>query len=149
MDIRVDGYRSTNEDWLTAHRIPFDELPPITDEEKQVAKKLGISAEEYLRSRYAGDLSRKELERRAEVVGALLERWLIQRGLSGTVVGVWLKTLEGRFRVEIERPDGIQIVFLKEDLINDLLDSGSREAQEGLDRLLAANFGFSEAAQAS
>jgi len=149
MDIRVDGYRSTNEDWLTAHRIPFSELPPITAEEQQVAERLGISAEEYVRSRYAGDLSRKELERRAEVVGTLVERWLSQRGFSGTVVGVWLKTLEGRFRVEIERPDGIQMVFLKEDLINDLLDSGSREAQENLDRLLTANFGLSEAAQAS
>jgi hypothetical protein len=27
---RVDGYRSTNENWLTAHRIPSSELPPIT-----------------------------------------------------------------------------------------------------------------------
>jgi hypothetical protein len=149
MEIRVDGSRSTNENWLTAHRIPSSELPPITPEEEQVAEKLGISAEEYLRSRVAGDLSRGELEKRAEVVGNLVGRWLSQRGLSGTVVSVWFKTLEGKFRVEIAGPDGIQLLFLKEDLVSDLLDGGSREAQESLDRVLTANFGRAEATQAS
>jgi hypothetical protein len=149
MEIRVDGYRSTNEDWLTAHRIPSSELPPITPEEKQVAEKLGISPEEYLRSRYAGDLSRAELEKRATVVGNLLDLWLSSRGLSGTVLSVWLKTFEGKFRVEIAGPEGVQLVFLKEELIDDLLDSGSREAQESLDRLMTANFGRAAATQAS
>jgi len=149
MEIRVDGSRSTNENWLTAHRIPSSALPPITPEEEQVAEKLGISAEEYLRSRVAGDLSRGELEKRAEVVGNLVSRWLSQRGLSGTVVSVWFKTLEGKFRVEIAGPDGIQLLFLKEDLMSDLLDGGSRESQESLDRVLTANFGRAEATQAS
>jgi hypothetical protein len=149
MEIRVDGYRSTNEDWLAAHRISASELPPITEEEQQVAEKLGISAEEYLRSRYAGDLSRGELEKRARVVGSLLSRWLSVHGLSGTVLSVWLKTFEGKYRVEIAGPDGIQLVFLKEDLVNDLLDSGSREGKESLDRLMTANFGRAEATQAS
>jgi hypothetical protein len=149
MEIRVDGYRSTNENWLAAHRIPSSELPPITLEEEQVAEKLGISAEEYLRSRVAGDLSRGELEQRAEVVGNLVNRWLSQRALSGTVVSVWLKTLEGKFRVEIAGPEGIQLLLLKEDLISDLLDAGSREAQGSLDRLLTANLGRAEATQAS
>jgi hypothetical protein len=149
MEIRVDGYRSTNENWLIAHRVPVGELPPITPEETQVAEKLGIPAEEYLRSRYAGDLSRGELEKRAEVVGNLVERWLSQRGLSGTVLSVWLKTFEGKFRVEIAGPEGVQLLFLKEDLIDGLLDSGSREAQESLDRLMTANFGLAEATRAS
>src|SRR5258708_2643565 len=145
----VGGYRSTNEDWLAAHRIPSSYLHPITAEEKQVAERLGISAEEYLRSRYAGDLSRRDLEKRAEVVGGLIERWLSRHGLTGTVESVWLKTLEGKYRVEVAGPEGIKLVFLKEDLIDDLLDSGSRAAEESLDRLLTANFGLAEAAQAS
>jgi hypothetical protein len=149
MEIRVDGYRSTNENWLTAHRIPSSELPPITPEEEQVAEKLRISPEEYLRSRYAGDLSRGDLEKRAEVVGNLVAQWLSRHGLSGTVVSVWLKTYEGKFRLEIAGPEGIQMLFLKEDLIDDLLDSGSREAQESLDRLLTANFGRAEVTQVS
>ena len=149
MEIRVDGNRSTSENWLTAHRLPSSELPPITPEEEKVAEKLGISPEEYLRSRYAGDLSRGDLEKRAKLVGNLLNRWLSSRGLSGTVTSVWLKTFEGKFRVEIEAPDGMKILFLKEDLIDGLLDSGSREAQESLERLLTANLGHAEATQAS
>ena len=149
MEIRIDGSRSTSENWLFAHTVPSSKLPPITPEEQSVAEKLGISAEEYLRSRYAGDLTRDQLKKRAETVGGLVERWMSHRGVSGRVVAVWLKTFEGKFRIEIDGSEGSQLIFISEDLINDLLDAGSRGAQEDLDRLLAANFGLAEPAKAS
>jgi hypothetical protein len=141
MEIRVDGYRSTGEDWLLAQRISMSELPAITDEEAQVAGKLGISPEDYRRSKYAADLSRSALEQRASVVGRIVSDWLQEHHRPGKVVAVWLKTLEGKFRVEVADRTGSQLIFVQEELIDDLLECGSLEARDDLDRLLAANFG--------
>jgi hypothetical protein len=140
MDIRVDGYRSSNEDWIKAHQVPADALPPITEEESLVAGKLGISAEGYQRSKYAGDLSRPALEQRADVVGEIVAEWLRERRVSGEVVGVWLRTFEGKYRVEVKLHDGSKLIFIREELVDDLLEGGSEAALDNLNRLLAANF---------
>jgi len=139
MDIRVDGSRSTSEDWFLASRASLSELPPVTREEALVAAKLGISEEDYQRGAYASDLSRRALEERADVVGHLVADWLSRNGLTGKVASVWLKTLEGKFRVDVTLNRGSHLLFINEELIDDLLDSGLREAQERLDRLLASN----------
>ena len=149
MEIRVDGYRSTNESWLFAHRISSEQLPKITVEEKNVAEKLGLSPEEYLRSRFAGDLSRGELEKRASVVGDLVAKWMHDHSVAGSVASVWLKTFEGKFRVEVVGAGGGRIVFLDEELVDELLNCGSREAEESIDRLLSANFTIRAAQKAS
>jgi hypothetical protein len=109
---------------------------------------MGISAEDYRRSKYAGDLTREGLQARALQVGKLIEDWMRTQNVVGDVRAVWLKTYEGKFRVDVHLGGGIQQVFLKEDVVNDLLDSGSRDAQQSLDRLLSANL-LSEIARAS
>ena len=149
MEIRVDGNRSTNESWLEAHRIPAQSLPVLSEEEQIVAHKLAIPAEEYSRSKYAAELTRRELEVRACRVGQLVEGWLREHGIPGEVKSVWLKTFEGKFRVDVQARATLQSVFVKEELIDDVLDSGSKEAHRSLLRLLSSNFLVQETARAS
>ena len=149
MEVRIDGNRSTSESWLEAHRIPLQELPAITDDEQRVAEKLAISSEEYRRSKYAADLTKQQLQLRAFKVGQFVESWLRNHQLLAEVKSVWLKTFDGKFRIDVEINTMQQSVFIAEDLMNDILDSGSSEAQRSLDRLLAANFGILEGARAS
>jgi hypothetical protein len=149
MEIQIDGNRSSSENWLESHRIPVQDLPAISEDEQRVAEKLSISAEEYRRSKYASELTKKQLELRASKVGQLVQNWLRSRRLSGETKGVWLKTFDGKYRVDVD-VDGVgQQVLLSEELMDDILDSGSYEAQRSFDRALMANFGTREAAQAS
>ncbi len=149
LDIQIDGNRSTSESWQAAQLISLQALPPITPEEEQVARKLAISFEGYQRSKYAAELTKHQLEARALQVGRLVERWLNSHNLTARVEGVWLKTFDGKFQLEIRNGSLTKLIFIQEDLIDDLLDSGSNEAEQRLARLLTSNFADQENAKAS
>jgi hypothetical protein len=140
MQISIDGTRSTNESWLLAHRVSAAELPELNDDEQKVAAALAMSPEGYRRSKYAADLTKKQLEGRALRVGQVVEDWLRNHELQAAVRGVWLKTFDGKFRVDVQEGDTVHFIFLSEELIDDLFDSGSKEAFVSFERLLSINF---------
>ncbi len=149
MDIHVDGYRSTNENWLLAQNVASQELPPLTQEQREVAKDLGLSPDAYARSLFAGDLTRGELQQRSEAVAHLVNRWLERNAVRGDVKAIWLKTFEGKFRVDVQNAGRTVLVFIDEDVIDGILASGSSESQRQFERILDANFGMKEQARAS
>jgi hypothetical protein len=149
MEVRVDGNRSSSESWLESHRIPVQELPGISEEEQRVAEKLAISAEDYRRSKYAAELTKKQLDLRAVKVGQLVESWLRNHHVKAAIKAVWLKTFEGKYRIDVDVDGVVQLVVITEDLMDEILDTGSQEAQRSFDRALTANFGLREVAQAS
>jgi hypothetical protein len=138
MDIRVDGSRSDTESWIQAHEIPLEQLPALSDEEISVAGKLAIPVDEYRRARYAVEISRKHLEERASKVGLLVQKWMADHSLSGRVDSVWLKTLAGKYRVDIEGTKP-HLLFFEEDAVDDMLEGGSEEASHKFDRVLSLN----------
>lgn len=149
MDIRIDGNRSSSESWLESHRIPLEELPGISEDEQRVAERLAISHEDYRRSKYASELTKKQLELRAMKVCQLVESWLRSHHVRAEIKAVWLKTFDGKYRIDVDVDGGTQLVVITEDLMDDILDAGSQEAQRSFDRVLTANFGLREVAQAS
>ncbi len=149
MEIRIDGNRSSSENWLESHRIPVQELPAISEDEQRVAEKLAISAEDYRRSKYASELTKKQLELRAMKVGQLVGSWLRSHHVKAEIKAVWLKTFDGKYRIDVDVDGVAQSVIITEDLMDDILDAGSQEAQRSFDRVLTSNFGLHEVAQAS
>lgn len=149
MEIRIDGNRSSSESWLESYRVPVQELPAISEDEQRVAEKLAISAEDYRRSKYASELTKKQLELRAVKVGQLIESWLRSHQFKAEIKAVWLKTFDGKYRIDVDVDGVAQLVLITEDLMDDVLDSGSHEAQQSFDRVLTANFGMREVARAS
>ncbi len=149
MEIRVDGNRSTSESWMDARRVSLQDLPPISEEEQRVAEKLAISFDEYRRSKYAAELTKKGLQIRASKVGHLVEGWLRGHGFKAETTSVWLKTFDGKYRIDVVVQGDLQSVFVDEGLIDEMLDSGAREAEQRFDRIMTANFGLFEVARAS
>lgn len=140
MEIRIDGSRATSDNWLFAHQLPSTDLPVLTEAELRVAQHLGIAAEEYARSRYAADLTDAELGKRAEALAKWVDRWLSRFAPKWSVQQVFFKTIEGKLRLTVTDAGGErQLVFVSEDLVDDLLDCGSAQASEALARLLRAN----------
>ena len=149
MDIRVEGNRSTVESWARVRNISPRELPSLSPEEKDYAAELGLSAEDFARDQLAADLSREELGRRAEIVGRLVDSWFRRHGILGQVKEVWLMTFLGKFRVGVEMSGGSFSCLIEEDVITSLLEAGSQQAEQQLERLLTANFGLGDEAKAS
>ena len=140
MEIRIDGSRATSENWLFAHQLPSSDLPVLSDAELRTAERLGIAAEDYARSRYAADLTDAELGKRAEALAKWVGRWLARFAPQWTVQEVFFKTIEGKLRLTVTGDGGArQLVFVSENLVDDLLDCGSAQASDALARLLRAN----------
>ena len=149
MQVQVDGSRSTAESWAEAHSASPQSLPVLSHAEQLAATRLALSSEAYSRSKYAIELTRQQLEQRASTLGRLVQEWLAEHGLSSEVRSVWLRTFEGKFRVDVQSHGSLQRVFVDEDLADDLLDRGSRETMDRLDTLLSASLLASQKAHAS
>ena len=149
MQVLVEGSRSTSDDWLWAQQLPASELPSLSDEQKSVAKKLGVSPEDYARSAKAGELTRQELQVKAATFGSLLEQKIRGRVPNASVESVTLLTFEGKFRA-VAVAEGKEIrLQIDEDLVDRLLESGSAELEARLDRIIDLNLPGSAAARAS
>lgn len=136
MEVRVDGNRSSGENWMRAQTAPIQELPALSDEQKDIAAKLGQNDEAYARSLFAGDLERKNLEERAKQAAQVIERLASHRVPGLRLDSVWLKTLEGRFRFDLDLNGIHTLIFVSEDVIDELLESGSRAAEEQIARII-------------
>jgi hypothetical protein len=77
MEIIIEGWRAGGQERKEAASVPVSELPPLNTEQKSVAKKMGISEEDYARSAYAGKRNQDRLiektRRFAEILGERLQ----------------------------------------------------------------------------
>jgi hypothetical protein len=136
MEVIVTGWRSTTDAWAKAHLAPFSDLPPLSNEQADVAGKLGLSAEEYIRSAYAGELSKPELVSKAEGIGKLVERIAKTYAPSARIDKVLLETYLGLVRLSGTAGNSEFRIDVEEDLIDDLMRGGSKELLERLERIV-------------
>ena len=136
MEIAVDGWRASVEDWDAVRSMPVDQLPPLTEQQKQVAKKLGVPEPDYARSALAGERSQAALLQRTQRLGRVLWERMQAAGLPGEIVRVVLRTFEGRFDVELRVNGGKLPLRIDEDIVDDYFDRGSIDSEERLGRIL-------------
>jgi|SRR5579885_3533557 len=149
MDIRIDGSRSSSENWMRAQTAPAQELPVLTEEQKLAANRLGLSSEAYARSFYAGELERKNLEGKAERAAQLIEKLAARKFPGLKIIRVWLKTFDGKFRFDVSLNGSDALIFAAEDLIDELLEQGSKTAEEQIERIIELSLPASWRARAS
>jgi hypothetical protein len=149
VEVRIDGSRSSSENWLRASLAPISDLPKLTPEEEQVAEKLGIALESYARERYAQELTDSELRDKAVRLGSLVQAWLDENKAAATVESVWLKTFEAKYRLDIWRDGKPNLIFVDESLIDEVFEQGSTPAKNCLEQILAINLLPQQAVRAS
>jgi hypothetical protein len=135
MQISVEGRRSSTSDWQAVSEIPADQLKPLTSEQAAVVAQLKISAEDYARSALAGERTTDALLAKTQRFAGLLEKRLASRVAGAQIESVALETWERKFRVVIG--GNMNTVFhINEDIVDDLFEGGSREADEKISRIL-------------
>jgi flagellar motor protein MotB len=144
MQISVQGWKASPSEWEAVRKLPKDQLPPLTEEQREVARKLGVSKEDYARSALAGERTQNALLEKTETFARLLERKLRELGSNATVENVVLQILDDRFEVLLRVNGKLLPLRIKEDVIDDLFESGSAEAEQKLARILDATVGVRE-----
>lgn len=135
MEIIIDGWRAGAGERKEANRVPASELPPLTGEQKRVAKKMGISEEDYARSAYAGKRNQERLIEKTKRFAGLLQRKLQER-TDVELQGIRLDVLNHRFEVLASAGGKASTFLVSEELIDDLFQSGSESRERDLERVL-------------
>ena len=141
MQIEIEGTRSSDDAWREAHSILPDKLRELTAQDVTWTDPNDPAAAQIARRLYAIDLTLPELKAKCEKLGRLVSDWLNRSALNGEVLLVRLRCLRGLFDVHVSEGGELHKLEVREDVLDALLQAGSREAAESLDRLFAANFG--------
>lgn len=136
MEIAVEGWRASAADWEAVRNLPAEEVPRLTDEQREVARKLGAPETDYARSALAGQRTQTVLLQKTEQLGRFLDRRLRAAGRNGEVQRVILRTLEHRFDVTAQLNGRVLQLRIDEDLVDEFFDSGSVEAEHNLTRVV-------------
>jgi hypothetical protein len=135
MEIVIDGWRAGGEERKEARSVPASQLPPLSEEQKKVAKKMGIPEEEYARSAYAGRRNQDRLIEKTKKFAGFLQRKLEERK-DVEVKGIRLDVLSHRYEVLVSAGEKASSFFVNEELIDDLFQSGSESLERNLERIL-------------
>lgn len=137
MEIWVDGPRATDNSWRMASRTPTSSLPTLTEEEKEQAKVSHWSEEEFARSKFAGETGAQEWAERMQSFGVLLQALLKESNPQAVLQSLLLETLRGRYRA-VANIAGYEFWFeIREEVVDDLLETGKAEALDSLRRIAA------------
>jgi hypothetical protein len=140
MKIAVQGWRASSSEWDAVRGIPPADLPALTDEQREVARKLGVAEEDYARSVLAGQRTQEFLLQKAEALAKFLENRIANEGRHVRVDRVVLDVVEHRFIVELDVNGKSRILRIGENIVDDYFDSGSMDAEASLARVLDRAF---------
>ncbi len=136
MEIAVQGWRASASDWDAVRGIPPRDLPTLTDEQREVARKLGVAETDYARSVLAGKRTQEVLLQKAEALAAFLENRITEEGRQVRVARVVLDVVEHRFILELDVNGKPKVLRIDENIVDDYFDSGSMDAEANLSRVL-------------
>lgn len=142
--ISVDGMRASGSERSYVQLIPREELPPLSGPQRAVAKSLGASEEAYARMLLAEQRTARLLLARIEMFARLLVKKLQDLGSKATLESVVLRTLENKFDIEIKLHGNVIPLRINKDLVDELFESGSAEAEQRLSRILNTTVGVRE-----
>jgi hypothetical protein len=137
MEIAVDGWRAGVADWDAVRNLPIEKLPILTKEEQEVAKKLGVPEAEYARSALAGEHSQQMLLVKTERLARLLATMLENMNTGARVENVTLRTFHDRFDIWLRAGNEAIPLRIAEQVVDDLFEAGSSEAEQKLGRILS------------
>jgi hypothetical protein len=117
---------------------PDSDLPELSDEQKEVARKFNISEKEYAQGVLAGSYGQERMRGRAQKLGEAVQEILEKLG-GGRVIAVVRDIDRLGWSVRVETPVRDVSVVVSQELANDILDSGSPEMLARLKARIAAS----------
>ncbi len=129
VNIVVNGSTVSLEDWSVAKRANTEELPALSEMQREVARKLGVSADDYARSLLAQQYGSHRVRARAEEFASRLNQVLLRKGVVGQVVKLERRPGVLAWTADIgtqARAVSIQVPFeLFDDVVDDAGDNSN------------------------
>ena len=136
MEIVIEGWRAGGEERKEAKSVPASKLPVLTEGQKSVAKRMGISEEDYARSAYAGKRNQDRLVEKTRRFAAILEEKLRSKIEDARISRIRLVTTEHEYRIEISVGGKTVLFRVAEDMVDDFMERGFADVGERIERNL-------------
>ncbi len=136
MEIVIDGWRAGGEERREAASAPAWQLPILTEEQKTVARKMGISEEDYQRSAYAGRRNQERLIEKTKRFAAILEAKLGSIAPGARIERIRLLTIEHEYRIEIYVENKKVLFRVAEDMVDDFMEKGFADIGQRIEQNL-------------
>jgi len=143
-EIFVSGATSSVDDWKKAMSVPRTDLPKLNDEQKEVARRMGMSLEEYARGVLVFEYGERRQKERGEKLGQKIEAVLKGLGEPYRLGALIREGVKGRWVARIETPSTPKNVALGMELADDLIDSDTVQDEERLRVLILQSLGKQE-----
>jgi len=143
-NVFVSGVTSSVEDWQKAMNAPKGELPKLNEEQKEVARKMAISEEEYARGVLVGQYGEHRQRQRGEFLGSRIEEILEGLGEPYALEALIREGVRERWVARINTPQGPKNVAIGLDLADDIIDSATVQDLERLRVLILQALGRTE-----
>jgi hypothetical protein len=135
MEIAVQGWRASAADWDAVRSVPVEQLPALSEQQREVARKLGVPEEDYARSALAGQRTQETLLHKAEALAGFLQKLVEKNHFDVSISRIMLDVVEHRFVIELTVNGSSKIFRVDESIVDDYFDSGSQEAEANLARV--------------
>jgi len=132
------------EDWKRAMHAPEEELPKLSKEQSEIAKRMEIAEKDYARGVLAGTYAEQRNKIRGELLGERVDQILSGLGPGYVLSAVIREATELRWIARIATPKGIRDVVIPLELAEDVIDSPALEVLERLRRLILPAVGREE-----
>lgn len=131
-NVVVSGTSTSVSEWTAAMNVPKSEVPKLDPGQKEVARKFGVSEEDYARSLLASELGQKRLHERSRQLGLQVQHILEGLGSDYRVSAVIAEMMKGRWNIRVASPEKVVGILVPRELGDDVLDSGDMQEVEKL-----------------
>jgi hypothetical protein len=136
MEVIIDGWRAGGEDRKQALSVPANMLPPLSEAQKEVAKKMGISEEDYARSAFAGKLNQDRLLEKTRRFAEILNAKLRSKLNGARIERISLLTVEHEYRIELAASEKKVLFRVSEEMVDDFVERGFADIGQLIERNL-------------
>jgi hypothetical protein len=143
-EVAVSDYTVSMDEWRRAQSAPKDGLPELTDAQREVAKKLGVSEEQYARSVLAVLYGVQRLRNRATKLGEEVQKILVGVSAESRVSRVVADLARERWVIVIQTGTRQAGVVLPRHLGDDFLDFSTVDSAEVLNAKVRTSLGLGE-----
>jgi len=121
-----------------------NELPALNEQQKYVARRFGVTEEDYRRSLLAGLYGEKRLWERGRDLGLLVQDVLAGLGPDYQVAVVKSEMIECRWIVRVKASSKVVDLNFSRELVDDALDSHAPEEIDRVRRRVLEGLGKAE-----
>jgi hypothetical protein len=120
----VSDLSCSPEEWRRALKANDSELPELTEDQKEWAKRFGVEEKQYARSLLAGLYGNERQRKRAQALGAEVGKVLDALSSGYAVCAVLWQGSRQRWLVRVQTPESVVGIAISFELADDVLDSG-------------------------